>query len=124
MRVVLSAHVHDLETNLCFLTKDLECHENPRLQIRMSERLVMDKLHQNLFWRESQHSLTLRGDRRRAPRIRNARPVYLRPADVSVASFEEVRTMADFSPIGFYFITARFECYRDRMKLYVIPAWG
>jgi hypothetical protein len=32
--------------------------------------------------------------------------------------------MADFSPIGFYFITARFECYRDRMKLYVIPAWG
>jgi hypothetical protein len=53
-----------------------------------------------------------------------ARPVYVQPADPGTAHFEEVRTMTNFSRIGFYFITNRSESYREGMQLYVIPAFG
>src|ERR1700676_2173925 len=63
-------------------------------------------------------------DRRREPRTRIVRPVYLRPADPSASRFEEVRTMTDFSRIGFYFTTTRIESYCKGRQLYVIPAFG
>jgi hypothetical protein len=84
----------------------------------------MNELQQRIFSQEAQDSLAGQADRRREPRTRSARPVYVRPADPSDAGFEEVRTMADFSRIGFYFITARIESYRKGMQLYVIPALG
>jgi len=84
----------------------------------------MNELQQRIFSQEAQDSLADQADRRREPRTRNARPVYVRPADPSDAGFEEVRTMTDFSRIGFYFITARIESYRKGMQLYVTPAFG
>lgn len=84
----------------------------------------MNELQQRIFSGEAQDSLAVQGDRRRDPRTRIARPVYLRPVDPSETPFEEVRTMTDFSRGGFYFITARIESYRKGMQLYVIPAFG
>ena len=86
--------------------------------------LVMNELQQRVFSRKGQDSLLGQSDRRREPRTRDARPVYLRPADLSGADFEEVRTMTDFSRIGFYFTTANIESYRNGMLLYAIPAFG
>lgn len=84
----------------------------------------MTELQLRCFSQESQDSLVDRAERRRVPRARMARPVYVRPADPSTAHFEEVRTMTNFSRIGFYFITNRSESYREGMQLYVIPAFG
>src|ERR1700676_5155025 len=84
----------------------------------------MNELQQRIFSKEAQDSLAGQPDRRREPRTRSARPVYVRPADPSDARFEEVRTMTDFSRTGFYFITNRCESYREGMQLYVIPAFG
>jgi hypothetical protein len=84
----------------------------------------MNEIQQRMFSQETQDSLAGQADRRREPRTRIARPVYLRPADTSDARFEEVRTMTDVSRIGFYFITTRIESYRKGMQLYVTPAFG
>ena len=84
----------------------------------------MTELQLRCFSQESQGSLVDQSERRRVPRTRMARPVYVRPADASTAHFEEVRTMTNFSRIGFYFITDRSESYREGMQLYVIPAFG
>lgn len=84
----------------------------------------MNELLLRCFSQESQDSLVEQADRRRVPRIRMARPVYVQPADPGTAHFEEVRTMTNFSRIGFYFITNRSESYREGMQLYVIPAFG
>jgi|SRR4029077_6193097 hypothetical protein len=84
----------------------------------------MTELQLRCFSQESQDSRVDQSERRRVPRTRMARPVYLRPADPSTAHFEEVRTMTNFSRIGFYFITNRSESYREGMQLYVIPAFG
>jgi hypothetical protein len=84
----------------------------------------MTELQLRCFSQESQDSRVDQSERRRVPRTRMARPVYLRPADPSTAHFEEVRTMTNFSGIGFYFITNRSESYREGMQLYVIPAFG
>jgi hypothetical protein len=84
----------------------------------------MNELTRMMFSQEAQDSQAVHADRRREPRTRIARLVYMRPADPRDAPFEEVRTMTDFSHIGFYFITARIEFYRKGMQLYVIPAFG
>ena len=63
-------------------------------------------------------------ERRRAPRTRTSRPVYVQPADAGDPHFEEVRNMTDVSRIGFYFTTNCGGNYRQCMKLYVIPAFG
>jgi hypothetical protein len=84
----------------------------------------MNELQQRIFSREIQDSPEGQADRRRAPRTRIARPVYVQPADPGDACFEEVRTMTDFSRIGFHFITNRSGSYREGMQLYVIPAFG
>jgi hypothetical protein len=84
----------------------------------------MNELQQRVFSRKGQDPLLGQSDRRREPRTREARPVYIRPADLSGADFEEVRTMTDFSRIGFYFVTASRESYRTGMMLYAIPAFG
>ena len=62
-------------------------------------------------------------DRRREPRTRDARPVYVRLADPNGEQFEEVRTMRDFSRDGLYFLTEQ-SCYAAGMQLHVIPAFG
>jgi PilZ domain len=84
----------------------------------------MNELQKRIFSQETQVASPSRADRRREPRTRCARPVYVRPADPSDTCFEEVRTMTDFSRIGFCFITPRIESYRKGMSLYVIPAFG
>ena len=84
----------------------------------------MNALQQRVFSQEIQDSLVGQAERRRVPRTRIARPVYVQPADPRDARFEEVRTMTDFSRIGFYFITNRSGSYREGMQLYVIPAFG
>lgn len=84
----------------------------------------MNTLQQRVFSQEIQDSLVDQADRRRVPRTRMARPVYVQPADPRDARFEEVRTMTDFSHNGFYFITNRNGSYREGMRLYVIPAFG
>ena len=85
---------------------------------------LMNDLQQAVLSKGIQDSLVGQADRRRVPRIRMARPVYVQPADPRDARFEEVRTMTDFSRTGFYFITNRCESYREGMQLYVIPAFG
>jgi hypothetical protein len=61
-------------------------------------------------------------ERRRNARVRDARPVYVRPAENDGEPFEEVRTMDNFSEGGFYFITHRD--YRKGMHLHAIPEFG
>ena len=63
-------------------------------------------------------------DRRRESRALIARPVYIRPADPSETSFEEVQTTTDVSNVGLHFITAQKGCYRKGMQLYMIPVLG
>jgi hypothetical protein len=84
----------------------------------------MNELQQRIFSQETQGSLSVQSDRRREPRSRSARPVYVRPADANDTDFEEVGTMTDFSRDGFYFVTARTESYHEGMMLYVIPSLG
>jgi hypothetical protein len=84
----------------------------------------MNELQQRIFSQETKNTQVSHADRRREPRTRNARPVYVRSAESSDVRFEEVRTMTDFSRSGFYFITARIESYRKGMQLYVIPAFS
>lgn len=84
----------------------------------------MNELQQRMFLQEAQGSLAGKTDRRREPRTRRARPVYVMPADPGDTDFEEVRTMTDFSRTGFYFITNRRGAYREGMQLFVIPAFG
>ncbi len=59
-------------------------------------------------------------DRRREPRIRSLRPVYVQPANPKGELFEEVWIMTDFSSTGIYFITNR-NCYAKGTQLHVIP---
>jgi hypothetical protein len=84
----------------------------------------MNELQQRIFSQQTQDSMAGQPDRRREPRTRSARPVYVRSADPSDACFEEVRTMTDFSRTGIYFVAASKESYRKGMQLYVIPAFG
>ncbi len=84
----------------------------------------MNKLQQGICSEKAQDALAGKADRRREPRTRIARPVYVRSADPRDLFIEEVRTMTNFSRIGFYFITNRSESYREGMQLYVIPAFG
>jgi hypothetical protein len=62
-------------------------------------------------------------ERRREPRVSIARPLYVKPADSSRESFEEVLTMRNFSRYGVYMMTER-SSYIPGMRLYVIPAFG
>jgi hypothetical protein len=84
----------------------------------------MNELQQRIFSQEAQDSSLGLMERRREPRTRSTRPVYVRSADPSGVDFEEVRTMTDVSRTGFYFVTSRIESYRKGMMLYVIPAFG
>jgi hypothetical protein len=84
----------------------------------------MNELQQRIFSQEAQESLAGKPDRRREPRTRTTRPVYVRPADPRGVDFEEVRTMTDFSRTGFYFVTDRIKSYCKGMMLYAIPAFG
>jgi hypothetical protein len=84
----------------------------------------MNELQQRIFSPEIQDLLVGPSDRRREPRTRCNRPVYVRPADPGCTDFEEVRTMTNFSRTGFYFITNRIGSYCKGMQLYVIPAFG
>jgi hypothetical protein len=84
----------------------------------------MNELQQRIFSQEAQDSSLGRMERRREPRTQNARPVYIRAADLSGANFEEVRAMTNFSRSSFYFVTARIESYHKGMMLYAIPAFG
>ncbi len=84
----------------------------------------MNELQQRIVSQQAQDSLARHSERRREPRTRITRPVYLRSADPSAADFEEVRSMTDFSRTGFYFVTNGIEFYRRGMLLYVIPAFG
>ena len=84
----------------------------------------MNELQQKCFSQETQDSPLDPAERRRVPRIETPRPVYVQPADPEDAHFEEVRTMSNFSRIGFYFVTDRSGAYREGMQLYVIPAFG
>ncbi len=83
----------------------------------------MNELQQRIFAEETQDAPTSQADRRREPRTQTARPVYLQPADPADTYFEEVRTMANFSRTGFYFLT-HTASYREGMQLHVIPAFG
>lgn len=83
----------------------------------------MNELQQRIFSPGIQDAPGSDADRRREPRTQSDRPVYVQPASLSDAHFEEVRTMKDFSRSGFYFITER-KAYRQGMQLYVIPAFG
>ena len=62
-------------------------------------------------------------DRRREPRTREERPVYVQLADPPGEQFEEVRTMTNFNRNGFYFVTPQ-PSYRPGMQLYAIPAFS
>jgi hypothetical protein len=84
----------------------------------------MNELQRRIFSQGAQDLRAVQGDRRREPRTQIARPVYLRHIGPSDAPLEEVRTMTDFSRIGFYFITPRIESYHKGMQLYTIPALG
>jgi hypothetical protein len=84
----------------------------------------MNELQQRRFAQETQDSSESQAERRRVPRSRTPRPVYVQPAEATDAHFEEVRTMTNFSHIGLYFITNRSGSYRKGMQLYVIPAFG
>jgi hypothetical protein len=83
----------------------------------------MNELEQRIFSQEAQDVQVAETDRRREPRTRIARPVYVQPGDPNAERFEEVRTMTDFSRNGLYFITQR-ESYREGMQLRVTPAFG
>lgn len=83
----------------------------------------MNELQQRIFTEVTQDAPSGDTDRRREPRIRIARPVYLQPADPGEPRFEEVRTMTNFSRSGFFFVTHR-DSYREGMQLHVIPAFG
>jgi hypothetical protein len=82
----------------------------------------MNELEQRIFSQETDVPATP-ADRRREPRTRIARPVYVQPGDPTAERFEEVRTMTDFSRNGLYFITQR-ESYCEGMQLRVTPAFG
>jgi|SRR5665213_71060 len=84
----------------------------------------MNELQQRIFSQEAQDSSLGGTERRREPRTRNARSVYIRPADLSRANFEEVRAMTNFSRSSFYFVTPRIESYHKGMMLYTIPAFS
>jgi hypothetical protein len=84
----------------------------------------MNELQERTLSQDAQDSIIGPKDRRREPRTRMARPVYVRPAVLSDSLFEEVRTMINFSRHGLYFITPRIESYRNGLQLYVIPAFG
>ena len=62
-------------------------------------------------------------DRRREPRIRSPRPVYVHSAGLGEESFEEVRNMRDFSRNGVYFVTER-DSYHPGLSLHVVPGFG
>jgi hypothetical protein len=83
----------------------------------------MNELQQRIFSKGTQDTLEAQADRRREPRTRIDRPVYVQPAGLCGQHFEEVRTMRDFSRSGFYFVTQK-GFYREGMQLYVIPAFG
>jgi len=83
----------------------------------------MNELQQRIFSQETEDAPASEMERRREPRTRLARPVYVQPAEPGGDRFEEVRTMSDFSRSGLYFVTQR-ESYREGMQLHVIPAFG
>jgi hypothetical protein len=84
---------------------------------------MMNELQQRIFAEDAQDVPASHTDRRREPRTQTGRPVYLQPADPADTHFEEVRTMANFSRTGFYFLT-HTGSYREGMQLHVIPAFG
>jgi PilZ domain len=83
----------------------------------------MNEVQRRIFSTKPENTTASTPDRRREPRSRMARPVYVRPAAPDGDGFEEVRTMRDFSRGGFYFTTERAS-YSPGMRLHVIPASG
>ena len=83
----------------------------------------MNELQRRIFSQEDRDEQLALTDKRREPRTRLARPVYVRPCNPIGEAFEEVRTMKDYSRGGLYFITERAS-YCDGMQLYVTPAFG
>jgi hypothetical protein len=83
----------------------------------------MNELERRIFSQETQDGAAAEADRRREPRTRIARPVYVQPGDANAERFEEVRTMTDFSRNGLYFTTQR-DSYCEGMQLRVTPAFG
>jgi PilZ domain len=83
----------------------------------------MSEVQQKIFSVPAENTPPGPAERRREPRLRAPRPVYVRPAAPRGEEFEEVRTMRDFSAGGFYFLTER-ESYVPGMQLYAIPASG
>jgi hypothetical protein len=67
--------------------------------------------------------MTQRKERRREPRARIARPVYVETADLHDKHFEEVRMTRDLSSWGFSFVTEK-SGYWPGMQLNAIPALG
>jgi hypothetical protein len=84
---------------------------------------LMNELQRRIFTQETEDVGVGEADRRREPRTRIERPVYVQPGDPNAERFEEVRTMTDFSRNGLYFTTQR-ESYCEGMKLHVTPAFG
>jgi hypothetical protein len=88
-----------------------------------NEEIAVDKL-QGMLLEQAQYSKVSTAERRRESRTLIARPVYIRPADPSETSFEEVQTTTDFSNFGLHFVTAQKDYYREGMQLYMIPVLG
>jgi PilZ domain len=84
---------------------------------------MMNEVQRQMFSVNSAGGPAVRAERRREPRTRLARPVYVCPAIPSDGDFEEVRTMRDFSRGGFYFTTERAS-YAPGMQLFTTPATG
>jgi hypothetical protein len=80
----------------------------------------VNELHQRIFPQNSEKAPL---DRRREPRVKVDRLVYVQLADAGDAYFEEVRRMKDLSRSGFYFITDT-DSYQVGIQLHVVPAFG
>lgn len=83
----------------------------------------MNQLEQRIFALKEEEAPPARSDRRREPRVRVDRLVYVQLADSGDNYFEEIRTMRDLSRSGFYFITER-PSYQLGVHLHVVPAFG
>ena len=62
-------------------------------------------------------------ERRREPRARVARPVYVETTDPQGEHFEEIRTTRDLAHWGFYFVTEK-GAYWPGMRVCAIPWFG
>jgi hypothetical protein len=89
--------------------------------LEASRECGVNELEQRIFsLKEEQEGPS---DRRREPRVKVDRLVYVQPAAPSSGYFEEVRSMRDLSRSGFYFVTER-DSYHPGIQLHVVPAFG